>query len=499
MNNQIIKYVKVLIHGKGFLNLIILLVFNNAVLGQIQSEKWIASPLDDEISDIILMDNSNKLALLYNRFPLTYGNFFDRIINTESRLYIWDDDFSPLDSIYINEIDNHHIFLHEILPLTSDSMLLYGMAYNQDLNDLQICIIWLNSELEILNYIFIGESDEMDYPGEILVNSNDNIVMHGQIDPDWLISPGNEKRFFLEISQNGGTVQYVLDSTCSLGFGLMPLNADNKYQMPGIQSIIQLNSDFSIDTTFDFDYINFELFFLGALNNGQNILLGNYFLGVNPINPDIPDFDLCFKVIDYEAQVTNSLTIGTQDTTDRIGGYDIDGDTIFLGGTKHVMNGTVNNWMKIYKVSLPDSVISEYSFGGYGKYTLNNVLATKDGDCIITGNWWDWVNYPGDQKQNDAVILKVSTGGQINSTNRNNLPINSKVAIYPNPGQNELNIVSGSKDSEIIIFNVPGTRIINQAFSHNITINTTDLKPGLYFYQVWINNELLRSGKWIKN
>ena len=72
----------------------------------------------------------------------------------------------------------------------------------------------------------------------------------------------------------------------------------------------------------------------------------------------------------------------------------------------------------------------------------------------------------------------------------------SNVVVYPNPGNNTLNIiVPDGSFSELQLFDIQGRMILNKQINDAITtINTESLAPGMYFWKV--GDE---AGKWIKS
>ncbi|MBN1185531.1 MAG: T9SS type A sorting domain-containing protein [Bacteroidales bacterium] len=73
---------------------------------------------------------------------------------------------------------------------------------------------------------------------------------------------------------------------------------------------------------------------------------------------------------------------------------------------------------------------------------------------------------------------------------------NKHFCIYPMPFRNELIIQSkihSENDISIYIYRIDGTlkkKVIYEHFNDMISINTDDLNPGLYFYQICFNEEL---------
>ena len=72
----------------------------------------------------------------------------------------------------------------------------------------------------------------------------------------------------------------------------------------------------------------------------------------------------------------------------------------------------------------------------------------------------------------------------------------SNVFVYPNPGNNELNIIVSENDfSKLQIYDFQGRMILEREINNEITtINTENLAVGLYFWK--LGNE---TGKWIKS
>jgi ligand-binding sensor domain-containing protein len=72
------------------------------------------------------------------------------------------------------------------------------------------------------------------------------------------------------------------------------------------------------------------------------------------------------------------------------------------------------------------------------------------------------------------------------------------LSVFPNPTKSNLNFVleSDLKDAEIIIADIKGRKMIQQNFSGNRTnIDVSFLSEGLYFYQLYSKNKLLKNGR----
>ena len=142
------------------------------------------------------------------------------------------------------------------------------------------------------------------------------------------------------------------------------------------------------------------------------------------------------------------------------------------------------------------------------KFTLNNVTTALSSDT-------QWNRYEGDitagthllrwtfsRKSNAATgsasidLLKLPPMHVVITDVNEISEAENNILVYPNPGNNELNIVVPEISfSELQIFDIQGKMILRKNINDVITtINTENLTPGMYFWKV--GNE---TGKWIKS
>ena len=73
------------------------------------------------------------------------------------------------------------------------------------------------------------------------------------------------------------------------------------------------------------------------------------------------------------------------------------------------------------------------------------------------------------------------------------------VMIFPNPFNTRLDVkVIENKQSEIILFDIGGRKILKRKFLNSTTINTEQIADGIYIYEVRYNNGTSMKGKVIK-
>ena len=76
----------------------------------------------------------------------------------------------------------------------------------------------------------------------------------------------------------------------------------------------------------------------------------------------------------------------------------------------------------------------------------------------------------------------------------------NEITSFPNPFTNTLSFKLNNIDdvSELRIFDLAGREIIKKEFINELTFETFDFNPGLYFYTITNQNQILKKGKIIK-
>ena len=75
----------------------------------------------------------------------------------------------------------------------------------------------------------------------------------------------------------------------------------------------------------------------------------------------------------------------------------------------------------------------------------------------------------------------------------------SEIALYPNPGNNTLNICTTLQNACVEVYDIKGRLVHNQEITDNvISINVESWPSGAYLWKVVANGKEAESGKWIK-
>ena len=93
-------------------------------------------------------------------------------------------------------------------------------------------------------------------------------------------------------------------------------------------------------------------------------------------------------------------------------------------------------------------------------------------------------------------ITNLYNGGNVGLEQINNT---NEMLLFPNPFFNELIISTGaSLPSQLIIYDLASRIILHQSFANTVTVNTSHISNGIYFYEVKAGNGKTQSGKIVK-
>ena len=139
------------------------------------------------------------------------------------------------------------------------------------------------------------------------------------------------------------------------------------------------------------------------------------------------------------------------------------------------------------------------TFGGNNYWFFpSNILATKDGGCIMLAYFYDSTN---PNQQFDHYIFKLDSLGNVVNVNEFFPSDFDNNSIYPNPFYEEINIKRPiAKQETFNLYDNFGKLILSKTIEANKEqINTSHLAAGLYFYSIVNKNgERVKAGKVVK-
>lgn len=176
-------------------------------------------------------------------------------------------------------------------------------------------------------------------------------------------------------------------------------------------------------------------------------------------------------------------------------------NNIYIGGTSNFdyfnpFFSTLDSWYHLIKINPDITPIWENWYGGDAYYHLYSILATSDSGCLMVGNRYD---YETQGQERDIYVVKVNSEGLIVWTQEIQ-PDKSLFTIFPNPGENLINIRTPKGEFDFELINHNGMVVLDQLIQNGgKTINTEALHSGLFVYRITdINNKVIQTGKWIK-
>ena len=239
------------------------------------------------------------------------------------------------------------------------------------------------------------------------------------------------------------------------------------------------------------------------LDNQSYLLSGK--VAVSLGNP--PNIQMALLKMSSEDSLLNHQLYGPPDTLDYPGVYTnldfIDESDIYYGGTSNYSVQTIwsptKSWFILNKVNSNLELQWQKFYGGDAYYVLWNLIATKDGGCMMAGARFDYLTQ---YNERDLYIVKVNQDGLIVGTGEELPNISAQDAIvYPNPGNEYLNIQSGPQINSALfeLFDMNGNLVLTTPLDERLeTISTIMLSTGTYPYRITFDNKIVGSGKWVK-
>lgn len=265
---------------------------------------------------------------------------------------------------------------------------------------------------------------------------------------------------------------------------------------------VKFDMDFNLISISDFyDHANYPL---SVIAESSETWLG---CGTFPnvINRSYEDM-WAFRM-DCYGNIENDTILGTLDTNEYASfGRGIVRDSegnIFISGTHNVTVGffpNVKSWISLTKLDPDFHHVFTHYYNPDDKYYLNfDISACSDGGILLCNLRYDSDDNVTPPLQMDAWVLKVDNNGLLTGINEESGSVKNAL-IYPNPGDNIINIICSWPNTNIKLYSSDGKLILSRELNQsNTTINTSSLVSEIYFWTITQkDNKLIESGKWIK-
>ncbi|MCF6171374.1 MAG: T9SS type A sorting domain-containing protein [Bacteroidales bacterium] len=153
-------------------------------------------------------------------------------------------------------------------------------------------------------------------------------------------------------------------------------------------------------------------------------------------------------------------------------------------------------WVYVAKLDSELNLMSERYIGGDASYDVYSIVATGDGGIAVGGYRYDYLT--NGEEEGDAFVIKTDAGLWVSNPEYNFIPVHSAL-VYPNPGNNQLNLRTTLKNTVFRLYDVFGNLVIEKGVNNLETpIDTQNLPRGTYFWTISQNSSIVDRGKWIK-
>lgn len=248
--------------------------------------------------------------------------------------------------------------------------------------------------------------------------------------------------------------------------------------------IARLNTDGSLDTSFDPGTGPEDVFESMSLQSDGKIIIGGYFNSYNGI---------------ASHRIARLNTNGSLDTSFNSGSGVLgylwttnvqDDDKIIIGGQFLSYNGTARN--RIARLNADGSVDTSFDPGTGANEHVATISIQSDGKIIIGGSF---TSIDGTARNHVARLNPLATG--IDELGEEGISVN----IYPNPFNSTTTIQTEYilKNAALTIYNSSGQSVkqIPNVSGNTIVLSREELPSGLYYIRFLQDNQLVSTKKLI--
>jgi len=395
---------------------------------------------------------------------------------------------------------------HKLIPLDNGQYMVLGACANAPDYNQDFMTMLLSDDLEILSYKRF-EFPWYDYITDVCYRKAAYSyyalasLIHKQSDYHHLLA--------LKIDHQGDTLASYLMDDLGNGQFIGDIEISNNDEQiwifgDGFNGSSRA-SRIVIDTNLNFLYSQFLPNSVSINMNTRwitdsTVLFATHYLnwGSNPQDDDIgiSITDTSFLNLDFHF-------IGSIDTVDYPGwGTFIDfrsTDSIFYAGIHNIIFDFWPEWPSWIMFGQLNETLDkrfEYFYGGDAYYQALDIIATSDGGCLISALRYD---YLVQDQENDIIVLKYNKEDLFTGISNNEKSKKPELIFYPNPARDILSVCIQSKQTEMLISDCHGKLIYNQKLNMGTNlINVSGFSPGLYFYRIHSDREIIHQGRWIK-
>ena len=478
---------------KVFLLAIVFILWSPGLFSQVSFQKWIGTPQDEYVEDISYL-YSDFLMLTIHRGELA-ESYPENFTNYSNVLYKSDFELSFTDSLFLDEIGDYDVLVKGFLKVGSQGLLFWAKAMHKGTQDEQLCLLWFDESLNLVNSLLLGSTDTMEIISDAIVRTNGNLLFVGSTSFEALEGNYILWEFDGDINEVG---KIIFEEVVAYMPTVIEIPGTNKFHLFAGFETFQFDSDLSFETVYDFPAT------INIHPQGQNKLINNFeylkqglFLSA-PVPGSPWEMDMALAHMDENATVTETYTFGIADSIDTPGKFDfINTDTIFFAGTRNLsFNPVQDSWVSLFTTNLQGEILEHRFWGGSGQYDYSGLTALPYGGFLLGVTRWDYLGFP-DARTRDILLVTENYGNP--TTGLANQFVNDyNIRVFPNPGNDMVCIEGTGKDFRIRMIDAHSNLVLETGFNETANIDVSQLAIGIYFYEISNGKEIIKTGKWIK-
>jgi hypothetical protein len=402
--------------------------------------------------------------------------------------------------------------LDNIVKVSENTYLGIGFCRNYDYLNNSLWIITFNNELQILSEKKYAVPYSV-YNTSYCIDQFNHLIINGWYDHT---DTNGEDIFLFKITMEGDSLSYqhmqypgmqitfsIMEKMDSTGY-YMPIWGRVNSQYYYLANMLELDYDFNITSE---DSITNDVGFLNNIrkfNDHQFLISGQTWVPTSTYNNE---FIAVEKLeTNYHAASYQRISPYLVDTTSYCARYRnldfIDTNAVYSSGTVNYNLNWVPEWKSYFVLANLNSTLEirwKFFYGFDRYYSLQGILATTDGGCLLYGAYCDYISPYSNI--NNLILIKTDSTGLVTGTSAYPQFKVSNAILFPNPGTDFLNIQSGPQISgaQFTLYDMQGRPVLQENINTTqLRLPTSNLPAGTYPWQIVFKNKVIESGKWVK-
>jgi hypothetical protein len=487
------------------LTLLLLLIFNNPVFSQEVFEIVIDSDIESGITGSCIDSNCNYILTGLQRQSTQPIDILDAVIIKVDQ---WGDTLMK-----IIELGDTSCALQKCL-YTSESEIIsigtFGIPESNQKFHNGIWIVKFDLDLNIVWERFYNLAGNYWNPSFDISMTGDSVIyIAGYAAIDGMVY--DQHIFMMKFNMNGDTLKtnypyYDLFSKYTYGIlnrpdnnGVITFGRNFDNSMTAMQAIeIDSNLNYSIHPIED------PLSTHTENATAKWFTDSTYLLSCRAINDNsgtTNNKDIEILLMNGQHQILEQHWAGRPDTNDypawRSSMDFVDKDNIWVSGSiQHSPTAQINTNILVYLLDSNLDIKGMKYYGGDMNYNACTTTATADGGCILGGTVYDWENSFEDDQ--DLWIKKIFPNDILTNAEDTPDPNDRDIIVYPTLFSNELQIKTFRKQLTFTIYDISGNQVLSTPINNTSTINTSNVKDGFFIYEFSYQNNVIQTGKLLK-